>query len=66
MNPNQQQANGRKPTLQMPSFKQMRDRDEFTEAFVEMLNVMRRIHDLGGDPGIKEIITKAERALGRR
>jgi hypothetical protein len=64
MNPNQQ-TNNRKPTLQMP-LKQVRDEEDFTQSFVAMLNVMRRIYELGGDPGIKTIIDKAERALGRR
>jgi hypothetical protein len=26
---------------------------------------MRRLHDLGGDPNIREIILRAEAALGR-
>jgi hypothetical protein len=64
MNPSQQ-TNNRKPTVQMP-LKQVRDEDDFTQSFVAMLNVMRRIYELGGDPGIKTIIDKAERALGRR
>ncbi len=32
---------------------------------VEALAVMRRLHDLGGDPNIREIILRAEAALGR-
>jgi hypothetical protein len=44
-----------------------RDEDNtLTQSYVEMLNVMRRMFDLWGDPAIGEIIVKAERALGRR
>ena len=52
-------------TLRMPT-KQVHDEDEFTQAYVTMLGVMRRVYDLGGDPEIKNIIDKAERALARR
>ena len=52
-------------TLRMPT-KQVHDEDEFTQSYVAMLGVMRRVYDLGGDPGIKLIIDKAERALARR
>jgi hypothetical protein len=59
-------------TLRMPQekpapiIKQVRDEGGFTQSFVAMLNVMRRLHDLYGDPDIQQIITKAERALARR
>jgi hypothetical protein len=46
--------------------RQVREEDQFQHAFIAMLNVMRRIHDMTGDPSIKEIIDKAERALARR
>lgn len=50
---------------QQQTTKQIRDGDEFGQSYVAMLNVMRRIYDLGGDPGIKAIIDKAELALAR-
>jgi hypothetical protein len=39
-----------------------RTEDEFISSFQEMLAVMRRIHDLGGDPNIKEIIDRGGHA----
>jgi hypothetical protein len=42
-----------------------RTEDEFVTAFFDMLAVMRRLHDLSGDPNIREIILRAEAALGR-
>ena len=42
-----------------------RSEDEFITSYQEMLAVMRRIHDLGGDPNIKAIIDGAQAALGR-
>jgi hypothetical protein len=56
--------NAMQNTLRMP-LSRPREEDAFTASYVEMLNVMRRIYDLGGDPGIRDIIAKAERALGR-
>lgn len=46
--------------------KPVREEDQFQHAFIAMLNVMRRIHDMTGDASIKEIIDKAERALSRQ
>jgi hypothetical protein len=44
-----------------------RDEDNsFTQSYIEMLNVLRRLYELQGDPSINEIVVKAERALGRR
>lgn len=40
--------------------------DGFQNSFLSMLSVMRRIHDMTGDPTIKAIIDDAERALSRR
>jgi hypothetical protein len=64
MNPNNQQQQ-RKPMLQMPSIKRVSEEDEYAQSYVAMLNVLRRYFDLTGDPFIKPIIEKAERALGR-
>lgn len=44
----------------------VRPGDGYQASFVAMLNVMRRIHDMTGDPAIKNIIDDAERALSRR
>ena len=42
-----------------------RAEDGFITSFQEMLAVMRRIHDRGGDPNIKAIIERAQAARGR-
>ena len=42
------------------------DQDSFAHSYVAMLNVIRRCYDLWGDPELKLIIDKAERALARR
>jgi hypothetical protein len=42
-----------------------RAEDEFISAYTDMLGIMRKLFDLGGDPNIKAIIEKAEAALGR-
>ncbi|MGY3278141.1 hypothetical protein [Bradyrhizobium sp. S3.7.6] len=57
-----QQDQQRRSVFAMPG---KRDEDEYSQSYVAMLNVMRRLYDLYGDPAIGEIITKAERALGR-
>ena len=50
--------------MRMP-VRRERTEDEFISSYLEMLNVMRRIHDLGGDPHIRDIIARAEAALAR-
>lgn len=51
-------------TLSLPSRRERRE-DEFITSYVNMLAVMRRLHDLSGDPNIRDIIDQAELALGR-
>jgi hypothetical protein len=50
--------------MRMP-LRRERTEDEFVASYLEMLSVMRRLHDLSGDPGMRDIITKDEAALGR-
>lgn len=58
----QRQQDQRKPVFTLPG---KREEDEYSQSYVAMLNVMRRVHDLYGDPAIGDIIKKAERALAR-
>lgn len=64
MTPNEQQAQRKPSILQMPGRRS--EDDVFMPAFITMLAFCRRCYELGGDPGVKEIIDKAERALARR
>ena len=42
-----------------------RTEDEFIASYRELLAVVQRVYDLGGDPQIKLIVERANSALGR-
>lgn len=64
MSQHNQAQQQRKPFLQMQPAK--READDYAQSYSAMLDVMRKLYDLYGDPAIGEIIKQAERAQRSR